>query len=233
MLDRIQEAIEREKQFTADASHQLRTPLAVLKGTLEVLVRKSRTEAEYQAKIQTSIAEIDRISDIVEQLLILARFEKSQQKRSLQTLDLSMVMDDILQRLKHKIQDKQMAVNVKSSGPHLIASDPYYLDLILENLLTNAIKYSPTQAAITVALLSKGSATVCWIEDTGIGIKQEDLEKIFLPFFRSDELDHKEIKGNGLGLSIVKKACDLLKIEIQVDSQLQEGTRFTLLFPVG
>jgi two-component system heavy metal sensor histidine kinase CusS len=232
LLDRIQKAMEREKQFTADASHQLRTPLAVLKGTLEVLVRKPRTASEYKEKINFSIKEIDRISEIVNQLLTLARFNKSDQSVSIREIDLHIAIDDVLHRFKEPLNNNNLSVDLKATKPAIITSDPYYVDLILENIISNAVKYSHQGGKIEIAILPKGKRMVCIIRDNGPGIKSENLNDIFLPFFRSDELAHKDIRGNGLGLSIVKKASEMIHSEVNVESQINKGTRFTISFPI-
>lgn len=231
LLDRIQSAMEREKQFTADASHQLRTPLAVLKGTLEVLVRKPRTESEYQEKIHFSIKEIDRISEIVNQLLMLARFDQTNQKLSKKAVSLPIAVDDILQRFKGLIQAKNLSLDVQTGNSDTIFSDPYYVDLILENIISNAVKYARPAGKIEILIFPQDEKIICQIRDNGIGIKADDLEHIFNPFFRSDELNHKDITGNGLGLSIVKKASDLINAKVAVDSQIEQGTSFSISFP--
>lgn len=230
LLDRMKDALERERQFTADASHQLRTPLAVLKGTLEVLIRKPRTSAEYEEKISFSIKEIDRISSAVEQLLILARLDKKTAKIAQMPVNLQIVINDILQRFRHDISKKSLAVNSTATEEFTITSDPYYMDLVLENLLSNAIKYADENTTIDIAIFNKKNKIVCQIKDFGIVIPPNDLEHIFNPFFRADALNHKSIKGNGLGLSIAQKVCDLLHIKLTVSSNLEEGTVFTLVF---
>jgi signal transduction histidine kinase len=230
LLDRIQHALEREKQFTSDASHQLRTPLAVLKGTLEVLVRKPRTESEYQEKINFSITEIDRISEIVNQLLLLARFDKSSESISSKVIDLHIIIDDILQRFKDKILSKNLSIEMDVKKPSSVYSDPYYVDLIIENIISNAIKYSHQNGRIEIKIFSIDNEIKCQINDFGIGINSSDLASIFNPFFRSDELSHKEIKGNGLGLSIVKKASKVINAKVDVESQINKGSSFTISF---
>jgi two-component system heavy metal sensor histidine kinase CusS len=230
LLDRIQSAMERERQFTADASHQLRTPLAVLKGTLEVLIRKPRTEEEYQQKIQFSIDEIDRITKIVNQLLILARFDKTNLKLAKQELDLRIAIDNVLQRFKSSIQQKNLSVNITTDTSASLVTDPYYVDLILENIISNAIKYAPVNGKIEVFILSKSEEIICKIKDNGIGIQTPDLENIFNPFFRSDEFSHSEIKGTGLGLSITKKASQVLNARVEVESEVSVGTVFSIYF---
>lgn len=233
LLDRIQNAIEREKQFTADASHQLRTPLAVLKGTLEVLLRKPRREEEYQEKIRYSIREIDHISEIVDQLLILARFDKVHQKINKKEVDLHVSVDDILHRFKNHIQKKALSMEVQTSGRGAILSDAYYIDLILENIISNAIKYSYDNSKIEISLFAEDEHIICRIQDFGIGISPEDQNKVFNPFFRSHNLKYKNIKGNGLGLSIVKKASEILNVHITLESDTERGAIFSLSFPIG
>ncbi|WP_375418095.1 sensor histidine kinase [uncultured Hymenobacter sp.] len=112
-----------------------------------------------------------------------------------------------------------------------IPSDPYLVDLILDNVLTNAVKYSPAGLLISVELDHAPGRLICRVADHGIGIRPEDLDQTFNPLYRSDALAHKHIGGTGLGLSIVAKACTLLNIELAVQSELGQGTTFTLRFP--
>ena len=231
LLQRIEQAVEREKQFTADASHELRTPLAVLKGTLEVLVRKPRTPAEYVESIGLGIHEIDRLTHLVDQLLLLARFGSQAKDLKRQELSVLSCVHDVLHRHRADLSAKHIRVDVEDGDLPSIVSDPFLVDLILDNLLANAIKYSPAGSAITVAFSRPATHLRCTISDEGIGIRPEDLERIFAPLFRSDALAHKQIGGTGLGLSIVAKACALLHIEVSVASELDRGTSFTLLFP--
>lgn len=230
LLERMQEALEREKQFTADASHQLRTPLAVLKGTLEVLVRKPRAEAEYQEKIRLSIQEIDRISAAVEQLLILARLDKKNAKLTPTSVNLPIVINEVLHRYRAAITQKSLTINSIATQDFRLTSDPYYLDLILENVITNAIKYADFATEVDISIFKEKDKIACNIKNFGVVIPPEDLEHIFNPFYRADALKHKDIKGNGLGLSIVKKACEVLNIKVLVTSDVEQGTVFSLTF---
>ncbi|QDA61067.1 sensor histidine kinase [Hymenobacter jejuensis] len=233
LLHRVERAVEREKQFTADASHELRTPLAVLKGTLEVLIRKPRTSAEYVENIALGIGEIDRLTHLVDQLLLLARFENHAKSLNRQELTVVSCVHDVLYRLRNTLNTKHIRVDVQDGDTEPIVSDPFLVDLILENLLTNAVKYSPAGSTITVVLSSGADRLTCTIIDQGIGIRPDELGRIFDPLYRSDALAHKEIGGTGLGLSIVAKACALLHIKLDVQSELGQGTTFTLEFPRG
>ncbi|UOQ69637.1 sensor histidine kinase [Hymenobacter volaticus] len=231
LLGRVEQAVEREKQFTADASHELRTPLAVLKGTLEVLVRKPRTPDEYVANIQLGIREIDRLTHLVDQLLLMARFENHAKGLNRQELSVLSCVHDVLYRLRADLETKRIRVDVEDEDTLPVLTDPYLVDLILDNLLSNAVKYSPAGSTITVRLASVVGRLHCTVTDQGIGIRSEDQGRIFDPLYRSDALQHKHIGGTGLGLSIVAKACAQLNIELMVQSKLNQGTTFTLLFP--
>lgn len=230
LLDRIENAIIREKQFTSDASHELRTPLTIIKGTLEVLVRKPRTQKEYEEKITFSITEIDRLNELITELLFLARVENHLQKIDNQLFSINAVVSDYLSRYQNKIQTKEIQINFNTSQDFKVVSDPYWVAICIKNILSNAIKYSKPQATITISVRESPQEHELMIADNGIGIKSSDLEKIFQPFFRSNAIENPDIKGSGLGLSIVKKICDLLQIKISIHSVENQGTTIKLHF---
>lgn len=224
LLDRMQDALEREKQFTSDASHELRTPLAVIKGTLEVLVRKPRTEAEYKEKIQYAVGEIDRMTQTVEQLLLLARLDNAPSELQRMHITLAKTVEEILLRHVAQTTAKDLRIEVEDSAHASAFTDPYYLDLILDNVLSNAIKYSRDGGNIQIRLSQTGNSATIEVRDDGIGIRKEDLAAIFQPFFRSEALSHKSIPGNGLGLSIVKRASAAIGAKVELESELGKGT---------
>ncbi len=230
LLDRIENAVEREKQFTSDASHELRTPLTVLKGTLEVLIRKSRTQAEYEDKIKYSITEVNRLNNLVDQLLLLARFENQKQSLKIEKVYLNALILDILTLYSGKINTKKITINHSFSKDYFIESDNYLVSIIISNIISNAIKYSEEQGEISIILSKKEGKTICTISDNGIGIAAEDLDKIFNPFYRSSPTNHPEIKGSGLGLSIVKKIAQLLHTKFEIKSEINHGTIVILSF---
>jgi len=231
LLDRIENAVEREKQFTSDASHELRTPLAVIKGTLEVLARKPRTQEEYESKIHYCVSEVDRLNRLVDELLMLARFENQKQNAKTETVYLNALLLDVLTRHSQVINEKKLVIKYDFANDYYVRSDEYLVSIILSNLLSNAIKYSKDDSAIKLELYEENGRVVCTIIDQGIGIIAEDFDKILKPFFRSQALSHPEIKGIGLGLSIVNRLCYLLKIEMNFESQAQTGTTVRITFP--
>ena len=233
LLSRIENAIDREKQFTSDASHELRTPLAVIKGTMEVLIRKPRNQQEYEEKIQFCISEVDRLNHMVDQLLLLARFENQKQNVKQETIYLNALVLDNLTRFSEKSESKKLKIKTEFTEDYYLISDNYLVSIIISNLISNAIKYSNPNGEITIELGKTNDEVTFSITDFGVGIAKNDLDKIFNSFYRSDVSNHPEIKGTGLGLSIVKRLCDLLKLEITVESNLNQGTKFVLSFPLA
>jgi signal transduction histidine kinase len=230
LLQRIENTIERERQFTSDASHELRTPLSTLRGTLEVLIRKPREQEEYEDKIKFSLTEIDRMTATLEQLLLLARLDTNSKTVDQSLVSLPTIIDEILSRNKKSISEKKLAIDFhnKVSIENMVPS--YYTNLILDNIVGNSIKYSKDATTVHITIEQLESKIVCKVQDEGVGIKKEDLDNLFNHFFRSDALNHKSIPGNGLGLSIAKKAADAINAEIHVDSEFSLGTTFTVKF---
>lgn len=232
LLDRVENTIEREKQFTSDASHELRTPLAVIKGTLEVLIRKPRDPEEYQQKITFCISEVDRINNLVDQLLLLARFENQKLTTTIENLNLNDCIDETLNRFVDKAQKRNIVVNKNYRNLFFVNSDKYLISIILHNLISNALKYSRENGQIEISIDKANSKTVLKVTDNGIGIAANEIDKVFNSFYRtSNSTDNPEIKGTGLGLSIAKRLCDILDIAIQISSEENVGTTLILSIP--
>jgi len=230
LLDRIEDAVEREKQFTSDASHELRTPLTVIKGTLEVLIRKPRDNKEYEDKITYCINEVDHLNVLVDQLLLMARFENQKLNINRENVYLNAVILDVLTLNSQKINAAKIDVVLEAKEDFYIYSDNYLLVTIIRNIISNAIKYSNKKGRILIELKKEKGIISCTISDQGIGIAKEHLESILKPFFRSDSSLHSQIKGTGLGLSIVKRMTELLHIKFKIASEIGIGTTITLTF---
>lgn len=230
LLDRIENAIQREKQFTSDASHELRTPLAVIKGTLEVLIRKPRTTDEYNEKINYCIKEVDRINNLVDQLLLLARFENQNQNIKSEEVFLDALLLDTVSRFSNQLKEKNISIKTSLEQDCVIMSDSYLISIVFNNLISNAIKYSKNDGKIDLILESETNQFSFLVKDNGVGISKEDLNKIFDSFYRSNPSSHPEIKGTGIGLSIVKRLCDSLGIRIVIESEEKLGTSVLLSF---
>ncbi len=231
LLDRIENTLERERQFTSDASHELRTPLATLRGTLEVLIRKPRNQQEYEEKVKFSLSEIEKMADTLEQLLLLARLDSGSAKMEKQEpLPLPTILDESLGRLNKLIVEKNLKIEFIFDENKRLLVPQYYTNRIVENVLSNAIKYSKNDSIVKINIDENDDHVICTIQDHGIGIDKADMKNIFDSFFRSGALNHKHIAGNGLGLSIAKKCADAIQADLNVESILGKGTTVTITF---
>lgn len=233
LLDRLQQAFRREKQFTADASHELKTPLAIVKGTLEVLVRKPRTPEHYESRVHACLAELNRMAKLIDQLLMLARDDASAMQPAITSVDLAGPVGTVMERLLPFSREKRISLVLDNHQPVNVAADPSLLEIMLENLLSNAIKYSPEGSSVAIRIKRQDATVVCSIEDHGIGIPKEKLPAVFDRFYRVDESRSPGTGGSGLGLSIVRKLAELQSIAVSVRSEEGKGTTFELAFPPG
>ncbi len=230
LLDRLQETLHREKQFTADASHELRTPLASLKGTLEVMLRRDRDPQYYKEKIGQSLESVNRMSRLVEQLLTLARYEDDAAVANKQPIPMEPLLHDSLVRIDEMLEQKNLQVDLHIPADAAVDSDPFMLGQILENLLSNAAKYSKQDGRIKIRWEENDAQKSLSITDDGIGMSKSQVKKIFERFYRADESRSFAIEGNGLGMSIVKRMCDILGLRITIQSKIAEGTTVKLEF---
>lgn len=229
LLKRIQEAFEREKQFTSNASHELRTPISSIRGNLEVLIRKNRTVEEYNESISYCLNELDYMSETIDQLLLLARIESQYSNKLTDKQPLISIIKNIYEKYSYLIESKKLNFEIENHVKSKFKIASFHANLLFENLINNAIKYTEQNCEIKVVLSENESEVIAKVTDNGIGIEEQDVNKIFLPFFRSNALNHKYIQGNGLGLSLVKKATEVLNGNILVESKLGQGTTFTII----
>lgn len=230
LLNRIENAISREKQFTSDASHELRTPLAIIKGTLEVLIRKPREKEEYEDKVNFCINEVNRLNKLVDELLLLARFENEKQNIKTENFLINALILDTSARFSNKIKNRNCKIIYDFDDEYYIHSDYNLVSIIIGNLFSNALKYSNQNSKISLKLYKQNNQVICEIADEGIGISDDEQQKIFNAFYRSKNLDQPKVNGTGLGLSIVKRLCELLNISITLNSKLNQGTIIILRF---
>lgn len=230
LLDRVENVIEREKSFSSYASHEFRTPLAILKGTLEVLVRKPRQQTEYEEKIKYCINEIDHLNYLVDQLLILTRFENQKQSLKIDGQTIEIFINHTLDYYQKQLEQKGITIRRDPSSEKVnLKTDTYLFSTIINNLLSNAIKYSQAESTIYINVFQEKQQIILEIKDEGIGIPEAETQKVFDKFYRSS--NRSDIKGFGLGLPIVKQFCSLLNIQIQISSKVNNGTSIKLVIP--
>ena len=234
LLDRIEYAVEREKSFTSYASHEFRTPLAVLKGTMEVLLRKPRSDEEYKEKIKACAKEVDKMNEMVEQLLILTRYEEGKSSLNYNHCFIEDLINDSVCIFSDAILNKKLEVTTTIQPQRIkLYIDEYSFSTILNNLISNAVKYSNNTGKIDIRAYQQEDFLIVEIRNTGYGIPQEELNFIFDKFYRSYASEGTKIKGFGLGLPIVKRFCDLLNIKISIDSEINKQTSAILIIPLS
>jgi heavy metal sensor kinase len=235
MIARLQAAFERQRQFTADASHELRTPLAVMRGDIEIALRRERTPEEYRSVLTSNLEEIIRLSRLVEDLLMLARADAGPTTLQREPMDLHELCAQMTEYLAPLAEEKGQGLLYEppASTPLAINADAQRIKQMLLNLLDNALKYTPPDGTITLALSAEEHEAVLRVTDTGRGIPAEDLPHIFDRFFRhSRSTSDKTAQGFGLGLSIVRWIVHSHGGKISAESTLGKGTKFTVRLPL-
>jgi signal transduction histidine kinase len=228
LLNRIEASIQQQKQFTADASHEIRTPLSAIRGTLEILVRKKREPDHYEEKIKQVIVQTDRLNQLLDQLLFLARAESGSMVTQNEPVSILRLIEEASRKCQKNMDEKGIALHLLIAPNSELFSDPFCLNIIIDNLLSNAIKYGQQNGKISCVWNELDK--ILSITDDGQGITAEQVPFLFNRFYRADDSRSADIPGSGLGLSIVKKLADLLKIEIILQST-PGNTSFSLKFP--
>lgn len=231
MLSELDVAFSAQKQFVQDASHELRTPLTILKGEIEVALRKTRTPQQYQETLESSLEEINRLYGIVENLLLMAKMDNTGVMLNKHPVDLGELIQHVAQSIKVLVDQKQIRLVVRTPATPLINGDEQYLKRLILNLLDNAVKYTPDSGEVRIETLHKGANVLLQVANSGPGISEADLPHIFDRFYRADQA--RTGAGFGLGLSIVKSIVDLHEGTISVKSSTTEGTQVTVSLPTA
>ncbi len=217
-----------KKDFVINVSHELRTPLTAIKGFLETLEDEIKDEQKHYIGIIKRNTE--RLINIVKDLLILSELEENSVKIDIEEIDLKELIENIFKIFFQRAKDKNLNLILKAEGKHSIKADRFKIEQLFINLIDNAIKYSQS-GKVEVMLERKGDIEIIRVKDTGIGIPEKDLDRIFERFYVVDKSRSKRNGGTGLGLSIVKHIVLLHKGNIGVKSKKGEGTEFIIELP--
>jgi heavy metal sensor kinase len=231
LLGRLQEAFERQRRFTGDASHQLRTPLTVLLGQVEVALRRDRTAEEYRVVLALVQTQADHLRRVVEAMLFLARADTEAGLGKLERLNLAAWVAEYLGRRTGQSGSREVRLEAQGAGELWVKAQGPLLGQLLDNLLENACKYSPPDRSILVRPARDGETVTLTVEDHGQGIAAEDLPHIFEPFYRSAEARRLGRPGVGLGLAIARRIAAAFGGTLIVESSPGQGSRFTLCLP--
>jgi two-component system OmpR family sensor kinase len=230
MLERLDDAFRQIRQFSADASHELQTPLTILKGELEVALRAPRGVHDYQVHLQSALEEVDRIADLVDGLLLLSRADAGVLRMDQKPVDLAQVALEVFEQTQILAAAQKVRLEIGKMEPCVIAGDRDRLQRLLLNLVDNAIKYTPNGGSVEISLSNDRQACLK-VSDSGIGIPQEEQEQIFNRFHRSAEARAMGKGGSGLGLCIARSIAQAHGGHIEVASAPGQGSAFTVCLP--
>jgi heavy metal sensor kinase len=231
LLARLHDAFERQRQFTGEASHQLRTPLTAMIGQMEVALRRDRDTEEYRRSLTSAVAQARRLHQIVESLLFLARANAESRLPDLVELDLEPWLHDHFKEVwsgHSRFADLRVEV---SGRPFAVCVQPALLGQAVHNLLDNALKYSLNGTPVVIHLGRENQEVTLAVEDQGTGISNEDVERIFEPFFRSTEVRRAGVSGVGLGLAVVARIVAAFGGRITTEARPSGGSRFIVSLP--
>src|SRR4030043_612616 len=249
MISRLDQSFRQIKQFTTDASHELKTPLTILKGEVEVALRKKRMAQEYEQTLKSNLEEINRMSKIVDDLLLLSRADIGEIRLKKEDINLTKILRELVAQMNILAQPKN--INIETSNHHEdihIFGDVLRIRELFLNLIENGIKYTEEGGAVNITLekdtllLDHKQSSLAGekqekfvkviVSDTGIGIAEEDQERIFDRFFRVDKARSREQGGSGLGLSICKWIVEAHHGEILIESEIEKGSSFIIKLPL-
>jgi signal transduction histidine kinase len=237
MLERLQRAFVEQREFMGNAAHELKTPVAVLKSTLQSLLHRPRTSEEYRAGLERSLEDLDRLEQLLQWMLRLARAEQwahGALRRDLEVIDLNVTCEEAVERIGNLAQARQTSIRLSTDGPVPLRADPDDLHLVWMNLLENAVRYSPegTSVEVNVARKDGGRALVSF-QDHGAGIAPADLPHVFERFYRGDPSRTRATGGFGLGLAIAKALVEAYGGTIKAESAPGKGTLMTVELPMA
>jgi heavy metal sensor kinase len=232
MISRLRDAFQRVNQFSIDVSHELKTPLTILKGGTEVALRKERQIEEYQALLTSHLEEIDRMSRIIDDLLLLSKADREEMRLNLEEVDIRDLIIDVYMDMKIFAERKNVKLEVNELQDSRLKGDELKLRRMLWNIVDNGIKYTQTGGKVEISSTLDDGFLKINVRDTGVGISDGDLKYIFDRFYRADRSRKRE-SGSGLGLSISKWIAEAHKGAIEVESSSSSGSLFSVKLPLA
>lgn len=219
------------KDFVANVSHELRTPLTSIGGFIEMLKTKDLSDKNKKKALDIMDIEVDRLKNLINELLLLSRIENTLDVKAKELVDIEEILYNVIQLLETQRRDMNISIKtyIEKGIPHIMG-DKDLFHLVLTNLIENSIKYGKEEGFIKIEIVRYKTGIKINIEDNGVGITDEDKEKIFESFYRVEKSRLNDDKSTGLGLSIVKNIINLLDGTIEVESEFSKGSKFIITF---
>ena len=230
MAHHLQESDATRKQFINDVSHDFQTPLQNIKGYADLINQETTTESERTKYTHIITSETERLSALTKQLLLLTSLDALKGPMKRETFRLDQQIKDVIQKYRWLMEEKDIVLSLETEEM-MFTGQKEYTEKIWENILSNAVKYTPDGGMIDIVLKTNETEVTVTFSDTGIGIDEAHFNKLFERFYRVDSSRHQQIEGTGLGLSIVKQAVELHAGTINVSSKINEGTTFSITLP--
>jgi two-component system, OmpR family, sensor kinase len=234
MLDRVERGVETQRRFTADASHELRSPLSRLRAEIEVTLRRRRDAGEYEETLRSCLEEVNRLSHLTEDLLTLAHLD-AQGKPSGETapVPLMPIIEAAIRRLGDHARQRAVRVHVEPGSPLAVMVRPTAVGLALTNVLDNAVKFSPEGGEVRVGVSTDGPEALIVVSDDGPGVAPGELARVFDRFHRGSAARESEAPGFGLGLAISRAVIESEGGRIAAESPPRGGARFSIRLPLA
>ena len=233
MAEQLETLDQSRNQFVSNASHELKTPLATMKILLETLIYQPEMPQELRTEFMEDMNhEINRLTDIITDLLTLTRMDNHQVQLNRETVDATHLTQDVIRLLKPMAEQHQQTLTERIAAGVTLSADASKLRQVLDNLVENAVKYTPDGGDIAVTMSRQGRFVVWTVKDNGVGIPAADQGHIFDRFYRVDKARSRETGGTGLGLSIVRQLVTLHGGDISVQSTPGKGSTFTVKIPI-
>jgi len=233
MMERLEQSFERVRQFSIDASHELRTPLTAVRGQLEVALMTARTKEQYREAIESALQDVERLSQIVKSLLLLAQAESGQVPLTKERQDLTPIVAELVTQFLVAGEEKQIRIVPELADRCPGEVDRLQFERLIYNLLSNALKFTQPGGEIHVSLARVSDHIRLVISDNGPGIPAAHLPHIFERFYRVREQDNGDARGAGLGLSFVAWIVQAHGGKVEVSSSEEHGTTFEVNLPAG
>ena len=230
MFDEIESSFEKLKKFNSDASHELKTPLTIISGEIELLLKKDRSTKEYKEALTSIFEETQNLKNIVNTLLMLTNINKGDFTNKFKKFDINDILLKVYEEYFFIAQKQNIILDIKNLDVCSLKCDDVLIRSLFSNLIDNAIKFSNEHTKVIIDLVENEKNIVFKVIDEGIGLSKMQKKNIFDRFYRADESHNKRIKGFGLGLAIVKNIAEIHNIQINVSDNRPQGSIFEIKF---